>query len=84
MAAVKTTGKSGHIALGQAHAGKQVVVDQVEPGVWMIKLGEFVPDSERWLFEERVSADLESRQEMLDLPGDQEPPKAASTRIAPA
>jgi len=59
MTAVKTIGKSGQIALGKEHAGKQVVVDQVEPGVWLIKLGEFVPDSERWLFQDRISSDLD-------------------------
>ena len=59
MAAVKTIGKSGQIALGKEHAGKQVMVDEVEPGVWLIKLGEFVPDSERWLFQDRISSDLD-------------------------
>jgi hypothetical protein len=59
MAAVKTIGRSGQIALGKEHAGKQVLVDQVEPGVWMIKLGEFVPDSERWLFQDNIAAELD-------------------------
>jgi hypothetical protein len=59
MTAVKTIGSSGQIALGKEYAGKQVLVDQVEPGVWLIKLGEFVPDSERWLFQDKVSADLD-------------------------
>ncbi len=59
MIAVKTIGKSGQIALGKEHAGRQVLVDEVEPGVWVIKIGEFVPDSERWMFENRVSEDLD-------------------------
>ena len=59
MAAVKTVGSSGQIALGKEFAGRQVLVDQVEPGVWLIKLGEFVPDSERWLFAAEVAADLD-------------------------
>ncbi len=58
MPGVKTIGRSGQIALGKEFAGRQVLVDQVEPGVWVIKLGEFVPDSERWLFNDRVSNDL--------------------------
>jgi hypothetical protein len=59
MAAVKTVGSSGQIALGKQYAGQQVLVDQVEPGVWLIKVGEFVPDSERWLFRDSVAADLD-------------------------
>ncbi len=59
MLAVKTIGKSGQIALGKEFAGKQVLVDRVEPGVWVVKLGEFVPDSERWLFQNTVSDDLD-------------------------
>jgi hypothetical protein len=59
MAAVKTIGRSGQIALGKEFAGQQVLVDQVEPGVWLIKLGEFVPDSERWLFERHVAGELD-------------------------
>ena len=59
MLAVKTIGKSGQIALGKEFAGKQVLVDRVEPGVWVVKLGEFVPDSERWLFRDSVSGDLD-------------------------
>jgi hypothetical protein len=58
MPGVKTIGRSGQIALGKEFAGQQVLVDQVEPGVWVVKLGEFVPDSERWLFHDRVSNDL--------------------------
>ncbi len=30
-----------------------------EPGVWVIKLGEFIPDSERWLHAPEVSKDLD-------------------------
>jgi len=52
MTAVKTIGSSGQIALGKEYAGRRVLVDQVEPGVWLIKVGEFVPNSERWLSRE--------------------------------
>ena len=56
---VKRIGQSGQIALGKEHAGRMVVVEQPEDGVWVIKLGEFVPDSERWLFDRRVAEDLD-------------------------
>lgn len=48
---LKTIGKSGQISLGKEHAGRHALVEEVEPGVWLIKLGEFVPDAERWLWE---------------------------------
>jgi hypothetical protein len=35
-------------------------VDQVEPGVWILKLGQFIPDSERWLFEPETERDLDA------------------------
>jgi hypothetical protein len=35
------------------------MVEQPEEGVWVIKLGNFVPDSERWLFESRVREELD-------------------------
>ena len=33
MAMVKTVGRSGQIALGKAYAGRQVLVEQLDPGV---------------------------------------------------
>ena len=59
MAMVKTVGRSGQIALGKAYAGRQVLVDELEPGVWLVKLGEFIPDDERWLHAPGVKADLD-------------------------
>jgi len=48
-AALKTIGNSGQIALGKRHAGKPVLVDELEPGVWMIKVAQVIPENERWL-----------------------------------
>jgi hypothetical protein len=59
MAVVKTVGRSGQIALGKEYAGRHVLVEQVESGVWIIKLGEFVPDNERWLHTPQTKADLD-------------------------
>lgn len=58
MAIVKTVGRSGQIALGKEYAGQHVLVEQIEPGVWIIKLGEFIPDSERWLHTPQAKTDL--------------------------
>lgn len=54
MPALKMVGSSGQIALGKQYAGRHVLVDQVEPGVWIVKLGEFIPDNERWLHTEEA------------------------------
>ena len=54
MAAIKTLGSSGQIALGKRFAGRQAIVEELEPGVWIVKVGEFIPDNERWLHENGV------------------------------
>lgn len=59
MAVIKTVGSSGQIALGKQYAGRHVMVEELEPGVWVVKLGEFIPDNERWLHTPEVQADLE-------------------------
>ena len=58
MAVIKTVGSSGQIALGKQYAGRHVMVEEREPGVWVIKLGEFIPDNERWVHTPEVQADL--------------------------
>lgn len=56
--AIKTIGRSGRISLGKEYAGREVLVDEIEPGGWMIKVGRFVPEDERWLHEPEVAAAL--------------------------
>ena len=46
---VKTIGASGQISLGKQWAGRTVVVEELEPGVWSIKTAQVIPDNERWL-----------------------------------
>jgi hypothetical protein len=46
---VKMVGTNGQISLGKEFAGKMVMVNQINEGIWIIKVGEFIPDSERWL-----------------------------------
>jgi hypothetical protein len=46
---VKVIGANGQISLGKEFAGKMVVIDQISDGTWIIKSGEFIPDSEKWL-----------------------------------
>ncbi|MEI7823562.1 MAG: hypothetical protein WCK55_21855 [Verrucomicrobiota bacterium] len=59
MSIIKTIGSNGQISLGKEHAGKSVLVDEVEPGVWVVKIGQFVPDSERWLHGIEAKAKLD-------------------------
>ena len=59
MSSIKTIGASGQIALGKEYAGRHVVVEELEAGVWVVKLGDFVPDNERWLHSARVSEELD-------------------------
>jgi hypothetical protein len=59
MSTIKTIGRSGQIALGEEYAGRSVLVDELEPGVWIIKLGQFIPDSERWLDDTQVQQEVE-------------------------
>ena len=59
MTAIKTIGTSGQISLGKEYAGRNVLVDRIGKGVWILKLGEFIPDSEKWLFQAEVQRDLD-------------------------
>ncbi|MEW6667131.1 MAG: hypothetical protein AB1512_18160 [Thermodesulfobacteriota bacterium] len=59
MVTVKTVGNSGQISLGKEYAGRHVLIDQIEEGVWLIKTGTFVPDSESWIHTPQVSAELD-------------------------
>lgn len=59
MSVIKTIGANGQISLGKEYAGKSVLVDEIEPGVWIVKVGQFIPDSERWLHEPSTQRKLD-------------------------
>lgn len=46
---VKIIGVNGQVSLGKEFAGKMVLIDRVDAGTWIIKSGEFIPDSEKWV-----------------------------------
>ena len=46
---IKTIGNSGQISLGKEHAGRTVMVEELESGVWMIRTARVIPDNELWL-----------------------------------
>jgi len=58
MNTIKTVGSSGQISLGKRFAGQTVMLDEIDTGVWIVKLGRFIPDNEKWLHEPEVQAEL--------------------------
>lgn len=57
---VKVVGANGQISLGKQYAGRQVLVEEREPGVWIVRTATVIPDNERWLHEPRAAADLQA------------------------
>ena len=57
-ASVKVVGANGQISLGKQFAGRQVLVEEQEPGVWLVRTATVIPDNERWLHEPKAAADL--------------------------
>ena len=58
--AVKVVGANGQITLGKQYAGRQVLVEQSEPGVWIVRTATVIPDNERWLHLSDAAADLQA------------------------
>ena len=52
MQAVKVVGSSGQISLGKQYAGRTVLVEQIEEGVWLLKVASVIPDNELWMHTE--------------------------------
>ena len=57
---VKVVGANGQISLGKQYAGRQVLVEEYEPGVWLVRTATVVPDNERWLHAPQTAADLQT------------------------
>ena len=55
---VKVIGANGQISLGKQFAGRQVLVEEQEVGVWLIRTATVIPDNERWLHEAQAASDL--------------------------
>lgn len=55
---VKVIGANGQISLGKQFAGRQVLVEEQEPGVWLVRTATVIPDNERWLHQPQAAADL--------------------------
>ena len=63
---VKTIGSNGQVSLGKEFAGKMVLVDKIAEGTWIIKCGEFIPDSEKWLYQANNMAKIEEAVEWAE------------------
>jgi hypothetical protein len=57
---VKVIGANGQVSLGKRFAGRQVLVEEQEPGVWLVRTATVMPDNERWLHQPDAAADLKS------------------------
>ena len=55
---VKVIGANGQISLGKQFAGRHVLVEEQEAGVWLIRTATVIPDNERWLHEVQAASDL--------------------------
>ena len=55
---VKVIGSNGQISLGKEFAGRQVLVEQKEPGVWLVRTALVVPENELWLHQPGAQEDL--------------------------
>ena len=55
---VKVVGANGQISLGKQFAGRQVLVEEREAGVWLVRTAMVVPDNERWLHQPQAAADM--------------------------
>ncbi|MDQ3457764.1 MAG: hypothetical protein M3498_00450 [Deinococcota bacterium] len=56
---VKTIGGSGQLSLGKDYAGKTVVIESPEPGMWIIKTAQVIPDNEMWMLQEPMRTDID-------------------------
>ncbi len=58
IANLKIVGANGQISLGKQFSGRPVLVEEREPGVWLIRTATVVPDNERGLHEPDMAAKL--------------------------
>ena len=65
---IKQVGASGQISLGKEFAGRTVVVDSSEPGVWVIKAAQTIPDSELWLHQPEAADRLDRAMAAMGQP----------------
>jgi hypothetical protein len=48
--AIRLVTATGQVSIGREIAGQEVQVIRQDRNTWIIKRGQFIPDSERWLY----------------------------------
>jgi hypothetical protein len=56
---VQVVGSRGQISLGKEYAGRQVLVEDREPGVWLIRTALDIPENEGWMHTATGGQDLQ-------------------------
>ncbi len=56
---VKTIGSSGQLSLGKEYAGRTVLIETLEPGVWQVKTVQVIPDNELWMTHEAAKSEID-------------------------
>ncbi|MEK6244067.1 MAG: hypothetical protein AABM33_06150 [Pseudomonadota bacterium] len=80
---VKVVGSNGQISLGKEFAGRQVLVEQQEPGVWLVRTALVVPENELWLHQAKARDDLARALEWAQRhPPKESDPDATFKRLA--
>lgn len=57
---LKLVGSNGQISLGKQYSGRHVLVEEREPGVWVVRTATVIPDNERWLHEPAAAERLQA------------------------
>jgi hypothetical protein len=78
MTQIKTIDKNGQISLGKEYAGESVLIDNIEPGVWVVKIGKFIPNNEQWLHQKD---NLKKLDEALSWAANSQPSKTDLTEL---
>ena len=81
MKSIKQIGASGQISLGKEFAGRTVVIDSTEPGVWVIKTAQTIPDGELWLHQAAAAERLDRALTYLDHPPEAADPDALEHQL---
>jgi hypothetical protein len=55
------------------------LVEEIERSVWVVALGDFIPDSQRWLHERAVSRSVDRAVAWAEQPP---PPRASVSELA--
>ncbi len=56
---VKIVGASGQISIGRQYAGSTVLVEELEAGVWLLRIARVIPENELWLHKEPAKTKID-------------------------